>query len=234
VASLSPAVPFFAARLQPRELCTEETNGEKEIAVRCIVGRGQMKRLVVQNGRHDLIVREEGKPARSWTMNGFPDVCFDLHPYGAHRDLEPLRAAWGLDADRIPCRNGPNVSPVRVVVELQPVPDAGPSFCNGKSGLTNAAAVRLLVPGSHAAQDLGVLGNLCGGLHVTRYDDVEALGLGTSDMGTEQRFAYRLGDRLYFVTADDRFGSVELPCGAKVAFDVRSTPATGARITTCR
>jgi hypothetical protein len=78
--------------------------------------------------------------------------------------------------------------------------------------------VRLTVPSRRL--DLGVLANQCGGLHVVRYDDADAIRLETSDMGTEYRFAYRLGDRLYFTSADGRIASVELPCGARVRFQV--------------
>lgn len=58
----------------------------------------------------------------------------------------------------------------------------------------------------------------CGGLHVTRYEDVQALLVETSDMGTEERFAYQLGDRLYF-TRDEAIASTDLPCGARAIFD---------------
>jgi hypothetical protein len=41
-----------------------------------------------------------------------------------------------------------------------------------------------------------------------------------SDDGTVRRFAYQLGDRIYYSADDGRVHAADLPCGARAAFDV--------------
>lgn len=92
--------------------------------------------------------------------------------------------------------------------------DAGP-----RSGPVDRTRVQLALPLPAGEIDLGILSEQCAGIHVVRYADADAVSLGTSDMGDDDRFAYRLGDRVYFSTASGGIGSAEIPCGARVMFD---------------
>lgn len=41
-----------------------------------------------------------------------------------------------------------------------------------------------------------------------------------SDHDTVRRFAYQLGDHVYYVADDGRVHAADLPCGARAVFDV--------------
>jgi hypothetical protein len=228
IVRLPAAVPFFATDWDPKDLCSDDGSTSEQVSVRCIVGRGIVSHVLVSNNGNTLDVRVDDAPAHHWQMPAFEHACFDLHGYDARRDLEPIRASWGRETASARCQGVPTRPPARVVFDLQP--QRGKSeqgtkayHCTGgTTGPTGAASVWLSVASIGLRNEVGVLSNLCGGLHVTRYDDADAIMLTTSDMGIERRFAYRLGDRLYLLSGDGRITGIELPCGAHATFDVRS------------
>jgi len=74
--------------------------------------------------------------------------------------------------------------------------------------------------GANAPRDLGVLSNACGGGHVQRWVGANGIEVVASDMGTVKRFAYQLGDRVYYVDEGGRVRAADIPCGAHAAFSV--------------
>ncbi len=216
VAQVPVAQPFFDADVNLAELCSDEATAPGTIAVKCITEHGKLSHVVVRSAHDGLDVVTDGAAPVHWRMTYGPErfdgACYTLHGLGALRDLEPARAAWGRDVPSARCSGTPRTRPVHVVFDFVDVPGDPPS------SNPNREKIAVSIPGWK--RDLGVLSNLGGGLHPTRYTDADAIRLVTSDMGTEDRFAYRLGDRLYVVEGGDHVVSTDLPCGAKVAFDV--------------
>jgi hypothetical protein len=225
IARLPIASPFFAAEVGPSDLCADDGSTPDELSIRCIADRGEIVRARVHDDGHALRVRIGDAPATRWQMAHAENACFDLHGLDERRDLEAARAAWGRDMPSARCEGKRAASgPVRAVLDFPPGREK-PYFCAGgwdrPGGATDATSVRVSIPSLGIRKELGALGNQCGGLHVTRFTDADAIALETSDMGLEKRFAYRLGDRLYVVGEDDRIAALDLPCGARVVFDVR-------------
>jgi len=241
VASISlDEVPFIAADLAgPADLCSDEAGAAPgTIAVRC-VSAGVIRRLVVRTSGDALEVIVDGAAPTLWRMPGVAHGCYELHGLGVVRDLEPLRAAWGRDEPRAACRGAKPHAPVSLALRFPvvaanyvcaaatSVSDAGPS-----SGAVDATRVQLIL--GTTTHDLGVLHEQCAGFFVTRFDDADAVSFGTTDLGVERRFAYRLGDRLYFSNDIGGVSSAELPCAAAAtfAFGNRLTGTEHAKIRT--
>ncbi len=215
VARVPLALPFFAADAKLGELCSDA--GGAEIDVQCVTGP-RLSRVVVRHAGDGLDASIDGAAAKHWTMPyAKSGACFTLRGLGVHRDLEPTRAAWGRDVPSDRCKDEPRKRPVRVAIDFLAPSSAQP--CAPGEKASNANEVVVSTPGWK--KSLGVLSNLCGGLHPLRWSDADALRLETNDMGVEERDVYRLGDRLYVVEGGERITSTDLPCGAKVTFDVR-------------
>lgn len=214
IARVSLALPFFAADVKLRDLCSDV--GAAGLDVQCVTG-ARLSRIIVRPAGDGLDASIDGAPAQHWTMpNGAPGACFALHGLGEHHELEATRAAWGRDVPSDRCGNKPRTLPVHVAVDFLPPPTPTPCAPGTKASNTN----EVVVSTSGWKKSLGVLSNLCGGLHPLRWSDADALRLDTSDMGSEDRDVYRLGDRLYVVEGGDHITSTDLPCGARISFDV--------------
>jgi hypothetical protein len=83
---------------------------------------------------------------------------------------------------------------------------------------TDAAKVTLL--GLGAPRERGDLSNLSGPSWVIRPADVAGIVVEASDDATVRRFAYQLGDAIYYSGGDDRVHRGSLPCGARATFAV--------------
>lgn len=224
------AMPFVAAELAgPADLCGDEPAAPGALAVRCLTDHG-VAHVAVRAIDGELEIATDGAAPRRWRLPGVASARFELRGLGVRRDVDALRAAWGRDVPSERCRDAKPRAAVRVAMRFPivadnyscggvAIADAGPT-----SGPLDRTRVQLAVGG--VVRDLGVLSEQCAGLHLVRYDDADAVVFGTSDMGAEHRFAYRLGDRLYFSTAEGGVARIDLPCGARATFDFPSHVVT--------
>jgi len=217
VVTIPLAAPFFAQDVKLDELCSDSGHEPGTIEVECVVGP-KLSRVVVRPSGDGLDVSVDGGAPQHWNMKFeaelYEGACYELHGLGVRRDLEPARAAWGRDEPSARCGSTPRTRITHVAIDLLAPPGYKPA---PGSQLVPLNDVIVSMPGWRMG--LGQISNLYGGLHVIRYTDVEAVMISATDMGSEWREAYRLGDRLY-VVEKDRITSTELPCGAKAVFEV--------------
>lgn len=213
VAELALEAPRFAAEYAPSDLCSDEGSSNDRIAISCITGPGaRTTKVVVARGGTGLEVTV-GDARTRWTPpETTAATCFELHGLEDRRDLDVLRKTWMLDTPK--CPRSPSAAPVKIALVLDPLA----TTCS-PGGAPDRATVTLIGAGPPRA--LGRLGNTCGYLKSARAGDVNGIAVEAGDMGTERRFAYQLGDRVYYASDDGRVHAAELPCGARASFEVR-------------
>ncbi len=215
-ARLLLAEPRFAAEYAPSDLCSDDGSTADRIAVRCITEpSAKTSRVVIEREGTSLAVTQDGVRQR-WTPPApyGADGCFELRGLDAKQDLDPLRKTWMLDEPK--CPRSPSSAPVKITLKLAPPPVPMP--CMPESEQQASAQVTLL--GAGKPRDLGALTNMCGASWFRRAPDMNGIAVTASDMGSEQRFAYQLGDRVYYATDDGRVRAADLPCGARARFEV--------------
>lgn len=218
ITGLALAEPYFAAEAGRDDLCSDDGSTSDEIRVRCIVGRGDVERVVVRKRSGALEVVEGDQPPRAWRLAGHDSTCLALQGLAGHRDLDTLRASWGRDTPSARCAGAASRPPTQVLLRFTSARSAERFPC--RVGGPLEARGELVLPALGIHEDLGPIGNLCGAVNAVRYEDAEALTFRTSDVGVDARVVYRLGDRLYYLGKDDRIASLELPCGVKTVLAV--------------
>lgn len=86
------------------------------------------------------------------------------------------------------------------------------------SGSVPVGNAKVSLLGLGKPRSLGLLSQLSGPTWIRRFRNKGGIEMSASDDHTEQRFAYQLGDRVYY-SDQDRIRSAELPCGARAVFD---------------
>lgn len=237
VTELALAAPRFAAEYTIDDLCVDDGSTVDRIAVRCVTG-GEIARLVVSRNADGLAVTHDTKLTQWKQPAGHPSRCFELHglerppvpaspgtPPQKTVDIETLRKAWELDAPK--CPRADTIAPVNVTMKIEAMTGPKAHRCIPEGPAVDAARTTLL--GAGAPKDLGTITNLCGGSRVTRWEGVNGIEVEASDMGTVKRFAYQLGDRVYYVLEDGRIRAADLPCGARAVFRVLAPSHPGMR-----
>lgn len=215
-ANLMLAEPRFAAEYAPSDLCSDDGSTADRIAVRCITEpSAKTSRVVIEREGTSLAVTQDGVRQR-WAPPApyGADGCFELHGLDTKQDLEPLRKTWMLDEPK--CRRSSSRAPVKITLKL--APPAVPMPCG--PGFNEQASAQVTLLGAGKPRDLGALTNMCGPSWFSRAPDMNGITVAASDMGSVQRFAYQLGDRVYYVTDDGHVRAADLPCGARARFEV--------------
>lgn len=227
VAELPLAAPRFAAEYTIGDLCVDDGSTVDRIAVRCVTG-GEIGHLVVSRNADGLAVAQ-GTKTTLWKPSNHDSRCFELHglerppaqtspgaPQPRTVDIETLRRTWELDAPK--CPRVDTIAPVKLTMKLDAIKGSNAHRCSPEGPAVDSARTTLL--GAGAPKDLGTITNLCGGSRVTRWEGLNGIEVEASDMGTVKRFAYQLGDRVYYVLEDGSVHAAELPCGARAVFGV--------------
>lgn len=210
VADLELEEPRFAAEYGPADLCSDDGSTPERIAISCITGpSAKLTKLIVARDGSGLTVTTDGKPTQ-WEPPDWASRCFELHGLDGKRDLEPLRKSWMLDEPK--CPRNPSSLPLKVTLQLDPLTAGGGHY---------DAKVTLL--GAGQPRGVGKMTNMSGAVGFRRAPDVNGITVSASDMGVERRFAYQLGDRIYYVAEDGRVHAAELPCGARTKLEVRAS-----------
>jgi hypothetical protein len=102
-------------------------------------------------------------------------------------------------------------------MKLDALKDKKVEFAGGYACFPNAKVTLL---GLGVPRPLGALSDLCGPVWTRRPHDMTGIEVEASDDDTVRRFAYQLGDRVYYVADDGRVHAADLPCGARAVFDV--------------
>lgn len=211
VAALSLEEPRFAAEYGLADLCSDDGSTAERIAVRCITGpSAKVTELTVAREGEGLVTTTDGAQTR-WAPPAGASRCFELHGLDEQRDLEPLRRTWMLDEPK--CRRDPSSAQRKVTLQLAPV-SAGEGHYDARVTLHGVGTPR------GVGEDMT---NVSGAVGFRRWPDLNGVTVLASDMGVDLRFAYQLGDRIYYVAKDGRVRAAELPCGARVTFEVRAS-----------
>lgn len=212
VADLELVAPRFAAEYGPADLCSDDGSTPERIAIRCITGpAANITKLTVAREGSGLTVMKDGKRTRWEPPDFVASQCFELHGLDGKRDLEALRKTWMLDEPK--CQRRSSSPPHETTLELDP---------SAVGGGHHDAKVTLL--GAGPTRGLGKMTNMSGAVGFRRLPDLNGVTISASDMGVDRRLAYQLGDRVYYVADDGHVHAAELPCGARVKFDVRALP----------
>ena len=213
--------PRFAAEYGPEDLCSDDGSSPDRISVRCLTGSGAMKKFVVARDAVGLAVTEDDAKPTPWNPMDGRERCYELHGLET-RDLEPLRKTSMLDEPK--CVRGPSRASVKVTLKLDAVGDSKIEL-GGRVACFASANVTLL--GLGPPRPLGVMTDLCGPVWIHRPNDKTGIEVEASDDTTVRRFAYQLGDRVYYAAADGRVHAADLPCGARASFDVLAPAQRG-------
>ena len=209
-----PAPRFaFAGELVPDDLCSDEDpSAPGGLAIGCLVGSPPViQRVVVTREAEGLEVRSSTGTSH-WKPPPGMLACTRLVGLGKRRDLESLRATWLRDEPG--CARGGRDA-VRVVLRLTPPSPTKPG------AVVDAAIATLLGLGEPRA--LGALSNLSGPSWIERPNDVSGIQVEASDDETVRRFAYQLGDAVYYSGGDGKVHRAPLPCGVRASFAVETS-----------
>ena len=208
VAHLELEEPRFAAEYGPADLCSDDGSTPDRIAISCITGpSAKITKLTVARDGSGLTVTTDGKQTRWDPPDLLPSPCFELHGLDGKRDLEALRKTWMLDEPK--CQRSSSNPPLKITLRLDP---------HAVEGGHHDAKVTLL--GAGPPRGVGKMTNMSGAVGFRRMPDVNGITVTASDTGVDRRFAYHLGDRVYYVAEDGRVHAAELPCGARTKFEV--------------
>ncbi len=203
----------FAAEYGPNDLCSDAGSTPDRIAVSCLTGAsGKTTQIAVTREGASLGVTMDGKRTLWKPPEG---RCIELHGLDEKRDLEPLRKTWMLDEPK--CARDPSRASVKVTLKLDALRDMKVDVGGGPACFPNAKVTLL---GLGQPRPLGLLTDLCGPVWIRRPHDTTGIEVEASDDSTVRRFAYQLGDRVYYVADDGRVHAADLPCGARAVFDV--------------
>lgn len=211
VADLELEGPRFAAEYGPPDLCSDDGSTPDHIAISCITGpSAKITKLTVVRDGSGLLATMDGKQTRWEPPKWEASRCFELHGLDGKRDLEAFRKTWMLDLPK--CQRSSSSPPLKITLRLDPV-TAGSGHHDAKVTLFGGGPPR----------DVGMMTNMSGAVGFRRSPDVNGITVSASDMGVDRRFAYQLGDRIYYVAEDGRIHATELPCGARTTFEVRAS-----------
>jgi hypothetical protein len=205
--------PRFAAEYGPADLCSDDGSSPDLILVRCITASGRMAKIAVARDGAGLRVTEDEKQTL-WKPPDGTGRCYELHGLET-RDLEPLRKTWMLDEPK--CVRDPSRASVKVTLKLDALREVKVDVAGGPACFPNAKVTLL---GLGQPRSLGVLTDLCGPVWIRRPHDLTGIEVEASDDSTVRRYAYQLGDRVYYVADDGRVHAADLPCGGRAVFDV--------------